>query len=213
MKKRGFTLIELLAVIVILGVLALIAVPVIDGAIKNMRENSYQQQIANIETAAKMWANENIYDLPTEENPVKTLTLEFLIQNGYVEKTIENPKTGEPFENLVVVVTYEDGGLSYEVLINNTPVGMQPDGYQENTPSIIMNGSPLIYVGIGEIFTDPGVVAKDQSGTSLSYTTTFIKADVQVSSIDTNTAGTYYIQYTVSSNGSTNTAIRTVIVK
>ncbi len=122
MKRCGFTLIELLTVIVILGVIALIAVPVVNGTIKNMRERSYQQQLENIKAAAKMWANENIYDLPTEENPIKTLTLEFLIQNGYVEKEIVNPKTGEEFQNLVVTVTYKDGGLSYEVLIDNVAV-------------------------------------------------------------------------------------------
>ncbi len=122
MKRCGFTLIELLTVIVILGVIALIAVPVVNGTIKTMRERSYQQQLENIKAAAKMWANENIYDLPTEENPIKTLTLEFLIQNGYVEKEIVNPKTGEEFQNLVVTVTYKDGGLSYEVLIDNVAV-------------------------------------------------------------------------------------------
>ena len=43
--KKGFTLIELLGVIVILGILAVIAVPVIDSSINKNKENLYQTQI------------------------------------------------------------------------------------------------------------------------------------------------------------------------
>ena len=41
LNKKGFTLIELLAVIVILGVLLLVAVPAIGNVIENSRKNSY----------------------------------------------------------------------------------------------------------------------------------------------------------------------------
>ena len=41
MKNRGFTLIELLAVIVILGVILVIAIPSINAAILNSRKNAY----------------------------------------------------------------------------------------------------------------------------------------------------------------------------
>ena len=41
MNKKGFTLIELLAVIVILGVILVIAIPSISAAILNSRKNAY----------------------------------------------------------------------------------------------------------------------------------------------------------------------------
>ena len=40
-KKRGFTLIELLAVIIILGILLVIAVPAVTKYINDSRKNSY----------------------------------------------------------------------------------------------------------------------------------------------------------------------------
>ena len=43
--KKGFTLIELLAVIIILGVLLLIAVPTISKYIENSRKNTYVNTI------------------------------------------------------------------------------------------------------------------------------------------------------------------------
>ena len=43
--KKGFTLAELLAVIVILGLLALIAVPVVLNKIKSTKEDLYNNQI------------------------------------------------------------------------------------------------------------------------------------------------------------------------
>ena len=119
MKRKGFTLIELLAVIVVLGVIALIAVPLVNNSIKKSEDTAYQEAITMIEESARSWASENIYQLPTEENPTKTLTLEFLIQNGYIKSDIKNPKTEKPFENTTVVITYDNGGFNYEVQVDN----------------------------------------------------------------------------------------------
>ena len=53
MNKKGFTLVELLAVIVLLGLVALIAAPAITGIIKQSKENLSDSQKASIELSAK----------------------------------------------------------------------------------------------------------------------------------------------------------------
>ena len=48
MKKKGFTLIELLAVIVILGLLSIIAIPKVTSIIKSSKKSSYDISINNL---------------------------------------------------------------------------------------------------------------------------------------------------------------------
>ena len=55
MNKKGFTLIELLAVIVVLGVVLLLAMPSILDSINASRDSSYKILIGNIKTAAETY--------------------------------------------------------------------------------------------------------------------------------------------------------------
>ena len=57
MKKRGFTLVELLAVIVILGVLALITTPVVLSQIEQAKKNSFITSAKNVLDAADIYVS------------------------------------------------------------------------------------------------------------------------------------------------------------
>ena len=61
-NKKGFTLIELLAVIIILGVLLLIAVPSISKYIENSRKNTYINSIRSMINAVS--TSTNALELP-----------------------------------------------------------------------------------------------------------------------------------------------------
>lgn len=116
MKKNAFTLAELLGVITLLGLLALIVLPIVDKNLKEGKEEIYQSQIKSIETAAKMWGTDHVEELPNAQEE-KTITLEQLQQDGYLKENMENPKTGKPFDkNMKIKITGHGTYFSYQVL-------------------------------------------------------------------------------------------------
>lgn len=94
--KKGFTLIELLAVIVIIGVVTLIAVPSITKNISSSKERLYKTQVQNIELAAKKWATDSYESLDKEFLNSSYVSIAMLQELGYLSKEkIYNPKNKE----------------------------------------------------------------------------------------------------------------------
>lgn len=88
--KKGFTLIEILGVIVILGVLALITIPVIDNVLRESREKAYNQNVEYILGAALKYSFN--LDYSTTES---TLELQTLKNAGLLkDEDIRNPIDG-----------------------------------------------------------------------------------------------------------------------
>ena len=122
MKKNGFTLIELLATLVILSIVVVIAIPVVDQAIKNSREKSYLTQMKSIESSARSWAADHAFEVPQTSSETKTLTLEELVQGGYADKELHDPRTGDVLEHITVTIRYENNTLVYTVFDNGVEV-------------------------------------------------------------------------------------------
>lgn len=70
MNKKGFTLIELLAVIVILGVLLMIAVPKVTQYITNSKKNSFISEAGIFIDSVRNDATSEIYPFPVRSNDV-----------------------------------------------------------------------------------------------------------------------------------------------
>lgn len=116
MKEKGFTLAELLGVIAILGVLALIVVPVVDKNVKEGKEELYQKQIESIRSSAQMWGTDHLDELPGK-NETKTITLSILQQDGYISSDIKNPKTDTVFSGSLKIQIKNNGtSYTYKVL-------------------------------------------------------------------------------------------------
>ena len=132
MKKNGFTLIELLAVIVILGLIALVSVSAITGTLKSYKNELYETQIENIESAARVWASDNMLLLPNGEEEVTceysdinncptdynelVISLTDLQNGGYIDKELKNPKTKKSFDNIEIIITKNGKKMEYEVI-------------------------------------------------------------------------------------------------
>ncbi len=114
--NKGFTLIELLGVIVILGILAMIAVPVIDNSVNKSKDNLYVTQESQIIKGTKDYYAEHISELPQNDGDVITITIQELQEAGYLPLEIKNPKTNEDFApTTTILVTKEGKGFKYEL--------------------------------------------------------------------------------------------------
>lgn len=103
-NKKGFTLVELLAVIVILGVLLMIAVPAVQNVIKKAKNNATQKQAELFIDAAKKMA---IIDEATSDMVIYKLS----DLDSSVDK---NRFTG------MVVALKENGSYKYYIYLNDS---------------------------------------------------------------------------------------------
>ena len=118
--KKGFTLVELLAVITLLAVVGMIAMPVVSKSIESSKEKAYNAQVKEVEKAAASWASEHqneIFDtdincVDTEILNIKTITVENLMNLNYIPKDAKNPKTDEVLTGSVKI-TYDCGYNSF----------------------------------------------------------------------------------------------------
>ena len=98
-NKKGFTLVELLAVIVILGVLLLIAVPAVQNIIKSSKKRAFESAaklaVENVETMASSQALNG--ELTECYIPIGDITLERgnwgSNPNGYVDVNAKGKAT------------------------------------------------------------------------------------------------------------------------
>ncbi len=113
-NKKGFTLIELLAVIIILGVLMLIAIPSVTEYISSSRKNAYVSTAQSYVSAVRTKVNQG------EEFKFYDPDVFYLVQVGHEkEKSLVSLEKGgaSPFNDewdyAYVGVTYNGDGYSY----------------------------------------------------------------------------------------------------
>ncbi len=116
--KKGFTLIELLAVLVIIGVIAMIAVPAVGNVINSSKQKAYDQQIYQIESAARNYMAKNSTKLPSEG--IYCLNIDIIQEAGFLSnQDIIDPKTNEKITGYVII-TNNENKYTYEYDKNNT---------------------------------------------------------------------------------------------
>lgn len=112
MKNKGFTLTELIGVIVLLGIISLIAVPIINSTLTNSKVKAYNAQINTLEEAGKKWGVENTKYLPVDTISCN-ISIAELITLGY----IEDDKIIDPRDNTemhgTIEISYIDASKTY----------------------------------------------------------------------------------------------------
>lgn len=213
-NKKGFTLVEVTAVVVILGVVALIAIPLVENTIQNMRQSSYETQIKVILEGARQWGAANRFssDFP-ESGSTLSIQIGELKAGGFVERDITDPLTREPFgDEEPVNITNGNGTIIYSM------EGYSLGGDYVDIPYIALDGDPLIYVPINSTFEIPKVTAYLPDGAGgfddIEYPNPAFNVTISGdgNSVDTSSFGRYTISYTITHENHTARAIRTVII-
>lgn len=171
-NKKGFTLVELLAVIVILGVLLMIAVPAVQNVIKKTKNNATQKQAELFIDAAKKMA---IIDEATNDKVIYKLS------------DLDSSVDTNRFTGMVVALK-ENGSYKYYIYLNDS-VNKKTIG--NNNDSIFEFASED---EINENVTDGGKIFEEKS-------TSIIKVNNNTYSY-TNTNNTLitYHSYSVKEN-------------
>ena len=113
MKNKAFTLVELLAVIMILGLLMLIAIPSVSNYIKSSRDNTYISSLKNFINAARELVE-------TEKISIVDKTTTYYIPKTCLKIDNEESSPYGEWEDLYVAVTYDGVSREYYVTASDS---------------------------------------------------------------------------------------------
>lgn len=114
--KKGFTLIEIVAVVSILALLLILAIPPIIQQI-NQKKNEVSEAMQKIlKNAASLNIQDHTEDYPEVEGNIYCITLQSLVNQGYLQSPITDPTTQEeiPLTTYIKVIR-QSGDFQYEV--------------------------------------------------------------------------------------------------
>jgi type IV pilus assembly protein PilA len=115
-KRHGFSLTELLAVIIVIGVIIIIALPVINGVVGTVKTNFYQNQENSLLFSGKDYFTDANERLPRTLGETQDVTLKTLIDEGYTKSIVDAEKeVCDIDESKVEVTNLSKGEYGYTV--------------------------------------------------------------------------------------------------
>ena len=117
MKKKGFTLIELLAVLSVMAIILLVAVPSINNQLKKIKENNFNQFQDDLFLAAESYisAAADDYKVLKSNNQQVCIKIQDLIEGGWIKSTLVDPKENKTLGQLqgAVIVMNKNNRLEF----------------------------------------------------------------------------------------------------
>ena len=160
--RKGFTLVELIGVIIVLGLIALIALPPILNAIRGKELEISEASKEIIYSAANLYVSDNSNSFPKTNGNTFCVTLDTLVQGDYLPDVVYDAVSGDevPLTNMVEV-KYEQDRFSYnlnnecvEKIIKTELIEILLEQYNpDNTTGLVQdetNSNIYYYTGTNE---------------------------------------------------------------
>lgn len=117
MNKKGMTLVELITVLAVIAIIAVITIPIITKTINKSKGQTIDIQESSIKQAANSYVSKNIgLNIFIDDSKLtEEITLETLVNEGYLKGKLRNLKTGKDYDlvNSKVIVTKNSDNKSY----------------------------------------------------------------------------------------------------
>ena len=119
LKQKGFTLAELLGVVVLLGVLAIVAVPPILNQLNNSKNKLSDAMLKIFSVATEGFVDEHGTQYPIKAGNVYCIKLKTLVEYGKLDSPILDASTGETIDEETKTIKMTINGFndySYELV-------------------------------------------------------------------------------------------------
>ena len=156
--KKGFTLIELLAVVVILGLVILVAVPFFTGSMKVFRDDYYKNQVGNIEASGKEFFTDNRIYLPHKLLDASIVDVNTLMKEDYIETFKDyNGNKCEKEDSYVIAVKMGRDNYKYASCIkcldddydNTIENAFCSDAWKDGFTQLTFTEAPTVKIYVG----------------------------------------------------------------
>ena len=139
-QKRGFTMIELLAVLVILGIIMVIAVPSVVGYLQDSKQKYYEQLEDSVMTAGKEYFSDHRSLLPRENGQIYSVDIADLVTDGYTSDVLDSDGNGT-CTGMVYVKRLATADFEYHACIQCGKTDAEGNQEYISTSAFCMNGS------------------------------------------------------------------------